>query len=478
MYTLRYLTLAALPFSLAQETVYGVYIFHRHGDRTPKSLAPTNLTQLGYQEVYTSGEYYRTRYVASDASFKVTGLNPNTVKLSQISITAPQDNVLQSSAQGFLQGLYPPVETTQTLRNGTVVSAPFGGYQIVPINLVTSGTGSEDNGWLQDASGCQNAQISSNNYFLSQEYRDKLNATRSFYQDLVPVVNRTFAANYTNFKNAYTVFDLINVAEIHNATIQSDSVLTNETLFQIRTLADSHEFGLAYNASEPGNARAMPGMQLAGEILKFLNNTIKTNGASKIGIQFGAYASFLSYFGLANLTVANGDFYGVPDYASSMAFELFANSPSSGFPAASDLRVRFLFHNGTASNSSEPTVYPLFGGSETSIPWTTFNSKMNSIAVSTTEQWCHACGNTTGTCAGYASGSSSTGSTASGSGSNTGSGGISKAVAGVIGAMVTLAVILGLEALVMLVGGFRLIHKKKMVGQGLSPATSAADIKA
>lgn len=112
--------------------------------------------------------------------------------------------MLQSSAQGFLQGLYPPAETTQTLRNGTVVSAPFGGYQIIPINLVSSGTGSEDNGWLQDASGCQNAQISSNNYFLSQDYMDKLNATRPFYQDLVPVVNRTFAANYTTFKNAYT----------------------------------------------------------------------------------------------------------------------------------------------------------------------------------------------------------------------------------------------------------------------------------
>lgn len=376
-----------------------------------------------------------------------------------------------------------------------MVSAPLGGYQIIPINLVTSGTGSEDNGWLQDASGCSNAQISSNNYFLSKEYTDKLSATRPFYQGLVPVVNRTFAANYTNFKNAYTskhmhgfgefsldkltraVFDLINVAEIHNATIQSDSVLTNDTLLQIRTLADAHEFGLAYNASEPGNARAMPGMQLAGEILKFLNNTIQTNGTSKLGVQFGAYASFLSYFGLANLTLANGDFNGVPDYASSMVFELFANGNSSGFPATSDLQVRFLFHNGTSSSSSDPVVYPLFGGSETSIPWTTFNSKMNSFAVSTTEQWCTACGNTTGACAAYVSGSSSTGSPSSGSGSKS-SGGISKVVAGVIGAMVTLAVILGLEALIMLAGGFRLINKKKMAGKGLSPANSGVETKA
>jgi len=403
---------------------------------------------------------------------KVTGLNANTVKLSQISVTAPLDNVLQSSAQGFLQGLYPPVETTQTLRNGTVVSAPFGGYQIIPINLVSSGTGSEDNGWLQDASGCANAQISSNKYFTSNDYMSKLNSTKSFYQTLVPVVNRTFAANATTFKNAYTIFDLINVAEIHNATIQSDSVLTNDTLFQIRALADTHEFGLAYNASEPGDARAMPGMQLAGEILKFFNNTINTNGTSKMGIQFGAYASFLSYFGLANLTMANTDFYGVPDYASAMIFELFSNGTQSGFPAASDLQVRFLFHNGTTSNISEPVVYPLFGGSDTSISWTTFQSKMNSFAVSTTQDWCMKCGNTTDTCAAYVSGSGSNTSSGSASASGKSSGGISKAVAGVIGAMVTLAVILGLEALIMAVGGFRLVNKKNLAGKGMSPTSS------
>ena len=39
-------------------------------------------------------------------------------------------------------------------------------------------------------------------------------------------------------------------------------------------------------------------------------------------------------------------------------------------------------------------------------------------------------------------------------------------MAGVIGAMVTLAVILGVEALIMLVGGLRLVSKKKMGAQG------------
>jgi hypothetical protein len=251
------------------------------------------------------------------------------------------------------------------------------------------------------------------------------------------------------------VFDLINVAEIHNATIPSSSLVDNSTLFQLRTLADAHEWGLAFNASD--NLRAMPGMQLAGEIVRSLNNTITTKGKNPLGIQFGAYASFLSFFGLTNLPAANPDFYGIPDYASAMVFELFSNGSASGFPSPSDLQVRFLFHNGTTSNISEPVQYPLFGGSDMAVPWITFAEKMNAFAVSSTEDWCKKCGNTTGTCAAYAGNGSSSapGSSSEGSGHH-----MSAAIGGVIGAFVTLAVVLGIEALVLLVGGLRLVKKR------------------
>jgi hypothetical protein len=277
------------------------------------------------------------------------------------------------------------------------------------------------------------------------------------------------------------VFDLINVAEIHNKTITSSDVLTNDTFFQIRTLADSHEFGLAYNASD--DTRAMVGMQLAAEILQYMNSTITSKGASKLGIQFGAYATFLSFFGLSNLTAASPDFYGVPGYASAMVFELFTNgTASTTFPDASDLQVRFLFSNGTSSsgtststntNASAPVAFPLFGGSATSIPWSTFAEKMDSFAVGTTEEWCTKCGNTTGTCAPFAPSNSSSSSSSS-SGSSSSHHGISAAVGGVIGAMVTLAVLLGLGALVMLVGGMRLVSKKRLAG----PSPAGSTVKA
>jgi len=205
MGSLKFLLLSFLPAVLAQETVYGVYMFHRHGDRSAKSTPPTILTQLGYQEVYTSGLYYRNRYVADGAQYKIHGLNSDIVAPSQLYVSAPSDTVLQSSAEGFLQGLYPAVTpNAETLRNGTVINPPLNGYQLIPIALVEAGTASENAGWLQDASGCLNAETSSNNFFYSAEYMQLLNSTQAFYTRLEPVINNTFTAAQTTFKNAYT----------------------------------------------------------------------------------------------------------------------------------------------------------------------------------------------------------------------------------------------------------------------------------
>jgi len=202
-------------------------------------------------------------------------------------------------------------------------------------------------------------------------------------------------------------------------------------------------------------------MQLAGEILQSLNNTITNRRSPLLNVQFGAYATFLSFFGLANLTAASPDFYGIPDYASAMIFELFAhNGSSTGIPSPDDLRVRFLFHNGTASNISKPVLFPLFGGSATSLSWSDFATKMNGFAVTTTQQWCTMCGNMTGQCAAYTgsgNGSTSAGTAGSGQGGHK----MSATVGGFIGAFVTLGVILGLGALVILLGGFRIVSKKR-----------------
>ncbi|PQE11621.1 histidine acid phosphatase protein [Rutstroemia sp. NJR-2017a WRK4] len=472
-----------LPLIQAQEstpeTVLGVYVFHRHGDRSTKAYAPTSLTDLGYAQVYASGNYYRQRYIDSNASSPIYGISSDLVKTSQLNVQAPVDTVLQNSAAGFLQGLYPPVGATlgsQKLANGTSVEAPLNGYQLIPVQTVTSassGANSENSAWLQGQSGCANAITSSNDYFFSQEYMTLLNSTKSFYQSLLPVINTTFTSGQDTFKNAYSIFDYIHVSTIHNSSIPSDDLLTNETLFQLQTLADNHEFNLAYNASQP--IRAIAGSTLAAQILQQLNTTITGKSKAPLSIQFGAYASFLSFFGLSGLSTLSPNFTGIVDYASSMAFELLTTAPVSNtsYPSVSDISVRFYFANGTASQNPF-TAYPLFGQTNVTIPYTTFVDKMNAFAVGDQADWCNVCGNSTGVCADSTASSSSGSSSGSDpSGSGSGSGGMSKAVAGVIGAMVTLAVILGLEALALVAGGLRVVSKKRLAGAGAAAGTGA-----
>lgn len=192
-----------LPLSQA-ESLLGVYIFLRHGDRTAKLTPPTNLTGLGYQEVFTSGGYFRDRYV--NATAKIAGINTDLVKQSQITASAPADTVLMNSAQGFLQALYPPVPNLdiETLRNKTNITIPMNNYQLIPIQSLASGAGAEDAAWLQGGSGCANAAISSNAYYTSPEYQSTLAATNGFYKTMAPLVNQTLTDDQISFKNAYT----------------------------------------------------------------------------------------------------------------------------------------------------------------------------------------------------------------------------------------------------------------------------------
>lgn len=467
------LLLASMAPLASAERVLGAYIFSRHGDRTPKVFGHTQLTDLGYRELFDSGSFYHNRYIRPDSSMHIQGISPSIVNPTQISATAPKDVVIQNSATGFLQGVYPPVgiAASQILANGSTIQAPLGGYQLIPIEPISINQNSENAGWLQGASGCQKAGLSSNEYFSSAPYNALLNSTKSFYQSLSPMLDRTFTPDQMSFKNAYTIFDYLNVARIHNssANFPHELDLTDEVYHQLMTLASIHEYNLAYNASDP--VRAIDGAVLAGEILQALNKTVTSQGKSKLNVQFGSYGTFFSFFGLAKLTVASVDFTGIVDYASTMVFELVTNSTGSGFPSASEISVRFLFHNGTLTGSALPTTYPLYGQSKTLLSWSDFVSETQKIAVLSTSQWCNLCGNTQGQCAANSSTGSSTSSTSR-------SGGISRAVAGVIGAMVTLAVIFGLEALFFFVGGFRITKRRNADPEGGAPAVVVEDKKA
>ncbi|KAJ5598888.1 hypothetical protein N7510_000005 [Penicillium lagena] len=431
-----------------------VFVKWRHplsGDST--------LTDLGYSEVFEAGSFYHARYIDNSSVKYIQSISSKVADLTQIQASAPVDAVLQNSATGFLQGVYPPVGTkygSMKLANGTTVQSPLQGYQLISLSVVATGENSEDANWLQGTTSCPKATVSSNNYFLSSQYNELLSSTTDFYHSLAPILTAAFNESSMTYLNAYEIFDYLNVARIHNSStdFSHSGLLTNSVYHQLMTLANTHGYGLAYNASEP--VRLIAGAILAGEILQGLNNTITGTG-ELLDLQIGSYGTIFSFFGLMRLPKASMDFNGIPDCASSFVFELVTNATGGGIPVTDEIRVRFTLHNGTLTGSDEPVGYPLFGTSNELISWSDFVSETQKIAVTSDTNLCEMCELMTGSCATLDSNASITADD-----SSSGSDGVSRPVAGVIGAMVTLAVILGLEALFFLTGGFTITQRRKV----------------
>jgi hypothetical protein len=256
------------------------------------------------------------------------------------------EQVLLNTATAFLQGL-PPLEiinatplTTQSINNGSSYTKPLNGYQYVVLHGEESMA--PDTIWIKGGEGCPMPTKVQKAFENSSEYTAIIESTRPFYQQFWDVLKNVY--DYTpdllSYDKAYDIFDLINVATVHNTSLASN--VTTEQLFQLRTLADSAEFGYNYNRTQ--TARSIGGQTLISGIFSQLNQAISSKGKLKFSLLAGSYDNFLAAFGLLNLTSANSDFFGLPQYASTIAFEMFTCENATAFPAGTnDLFVRFLF---------------------------------------------------------------------------------------------------------------------------------------
>ncbi|KAI4192845.1 MAG: hypothetical protein LQ346_004128 [Caloplaca aetnensis] len=312
--------------------------------------------------------------------------------------------------------------------------SPFNGYQFIPVH----GEPNEapDTIWLKGDDGCPAYTKASNSYQTSVEYLSTVNSSRKFYSQFAEPLNNVMPAENVTYAHAYDVFDLLNVGSIHNESFAS--VVTTPQLSQLRYYADALEWGHNYNLTQP--ARSIGGMTLAGGILRQLNQTVSTQGNLKFSLLAGSYDTFLAFFGLTNLTAVNADFMGLPGYASSMTFELFTDGNTSTFPRdTADLRVRFLFRNGT--DESMPLIaFPLFDRASDSISYDEFVDELGSRAINSVGEWCSTCQSSDGFCSQdeYAS---SSGDSSSDVNYDDSSSGLTAVHAGVIGAMTTLGVL-------------------------------------
>lgn len=443
---LNFLAILSLLAQVAvSETVYGTAIFSRHGDRTWKGAPPTRLTTVGQIQLFNSGSYWRSRYLDANSTHQISSVSKDTYKAAQISAAAPDQPILKTSGQAFLQGLYPPVVAFETLANGSSIEAPLSGFQYVPLTTVSED--SSETIWLKGDDGCPAYTSASSGWKTTAEVKALTESTKdfylSFYDDIFAGVLSKSQVDYTN---AYTVFDYINVGVVHNSTIAK--LVSDEQLFQLQTLADSAEWAQNGAVNSSTDVIAVSGKTLSNRILEQLSAVVTAKGTKgQLSINIGSYDTFLAFFGITGLPKIDANFSGLPDYASVLAFELFSDAET--FPEEKDLKVRFLFRNGT---DSEAKQFRLFGDNN-DMSWDSFKTGMESVALASVKDWCTYCGSTEDYCL-LADPSTAVKSVS-------GKSGLTPTNAGVLGAMVTLGVCL-IVAVVALAAGLRVTKRSKV----------------
>ncbi|KAM0723569.1 hypothetical protein Q7P37_000556 [Cladosporium fusiforme] len=443
--SLALLAATALPFASAR-TVHSVLVFSRHGDRTAKWYKGYEMTNLGANQNYDSGAFYRQRYLANGADDQIAGISSDVARASQLYASAPDQHVLFQTATNFLQGLYPPLEdidealATEELVNGTDVSDPLNGHQFILIH--GEDKKSPDTIWIKGDESCPAYETATTAYEDSEEYQQTMEDTSSFYSRFEPLLADIMGAENVTYEYAYDVFDLLNVASVHNSSVAPE--IESSDLDQLRYLANQWEWGHNYNASDAD--RSIGGMSLAGGILEQLDDVVSGSAAVKFSLLAGSYDTFMSFFGLTDLQSVSDNFTGLPHYAATMAFELFTDGDDETFPenADQDLRVRFLFRNGT-DTTEDLNSYPLFGEDADDYSYGEFKDRLGGLAISNVAEWCSVCNADTYFCAAETAQAQASGDANEAESSSSG---LSNAAAGGIGAGVTAAVLLAAGALV------------------------------
>lgn len=374
----------------AAEKIHAVVTVQRHGDRTYKGNPPTSLTSLGELQCHNAGAFYRKRYLNASSSFYIDGINENSFDDKEVYAMAPDQPLLVTSGQVFLQGLYPPTTDSkpQTLANGKVVKDPANGLQYTTLHSIAD---TDPNTiWLKADDGCPNFLLQSNAYLESQDALRLDEESQTFYNSLrKDYLNGVFSNEEVGYQNAYEIFDYINVGSVHNTTI-AQRVSPGE-LYKLKVLADRHEWAMNGNASSEHPALTIAGKTMAYRIAERLSVNFQTAGEkNKFTLMISSYDAFLAYFGHAGLSAYSIDFMGLPNYAASMVFEMFSDedTPAGDYPSESALKVRFLFRNGTEDNV--PLVhFPIFGQAE--LTWKEFNENIDAFAVKNVYDWCALC---------------------------------------------------------------------------------------
>lgn len=440
-------------------------------------MLPTayTLTPLGATQLFNAGQKIGQRYLlpnddGTTESTAIQGISSYQIEDDQLTVMSTDDQYVFASALAFMQGLYQPLEISSnytyiegqsTIQNGSNSVAPLNGYQYPNIGSLSSND--LNSIWLSGSDNCPTYQASINDYYSTEAFETLQNSTQDFYSSLEPdLLNGIFPEAAVGYYDAYYIYDYLNYVSIHNTS--AADALSPEDLTKAKILADDWVFALNADVDTSGltpgdHIRAISGRTLATRILDAFYSNINSQGATdKMTLLFGSFEPMVAFAALAGLvSPQNAAFYNVPEPGASFIFELYSLQADDvdTYPDPSDIFVRFFFQNGTDDDSSL-VAYPLFGlsPSQTLISLEDFISGLEDFMMFNVGDWCLACNSFSVFCSAFVG----TDNLSSTSGLSSGGHGLSPAVAGVVGAVVTLAVAALLFAAAMLLGGVR-IHR-------------------
>ena len=424
-------------------------------------------------------------------SSAIKGLSRDEIDVMQTNFLADSSQYSVASAQALIQSLYPPTssnaDNTSQLSNGSTTQFPMGGFQYPWIQTMSPSDAIST--FVDGSSACHNFG-NDQKYLTTQEYKNSQLNSQGLYSQVGAVLgNDEFPQSGYQYNNAHLVYDYVTYAYNHNSTARN--LLSNGSLRgdldQLRAYANSWLWGF-YGQSQQNGApgttlQTIAGQSFAFGLLEIFSQVIQTGGqANTLSILTGEFPALISFAALAKLPSANSDFYGMPSYGSAMVFELYSTTLSDLAQAddTSELRVRFLFKNGTDTIDQEQdafSIFPLFGAEDSDLSWNDFFTHMNGIAVQDPSDWCGICDSWD--VAPFCMSWNSTAVNAAngirnGTTSKPFQGQMSPTLAGAIGAVVTLAALCLFLVLAVGCCGMTIVQRKtKQPGQASATSPSA-----
>jgi hypothetical protein len=293
-----------------------------------------------------------------------------------------------------------------------------------------------------------------------------------------------------SYFNAIEIYEYISYQYMHDSAVYD--TLANDSTFDgvyehLRWFADEiawYKWGNTSSSSSDMDYQAMAGKTAAARLLGLFQGLVDTKGnytegaSPPLSIMFTELETFISLFSLMELDF-KPNFRAIPPFASAMVFELYSVSRNTSFPEdPNDLWVSFYFQNGTDFSSQQLLQYSIFGlgPSNADMRWMDFQNMMSRIMLNSLADWCQQCGSSALFCTGVDD------DTIAIILANNKKSKVTPQVAGVIGAVVTLAVAGLIFALAVLVGGIRFHRveraKKSDLGgfKGSAKLASDADL--